>query len=312
MTIRYDVASLVDDGVPPLGGGDTAARWERLHTWARTGSVSVARLAEAHVDALSIIAEAGFSASGVSDALYGVWASGGPGSGPAFDRHGGTITGIKPFASGIGVVDRALVTADDEEGGTWLVEVDLAPASTWHQSSDRWTTTAMADTATGEVTFRNHPVVRTVGGDGWYLRRAGFWHGAIGPAACWGGAAAGVVDLVDRDQTRDPFRRRSRGAMRAEAAGILALLRWAADLADRSFDDQPEAQYRAIAVRSLIERSCTHIVDELGRAWGPRPFVTDESTAQRVADLQLYVRQHHGDADLVALGSLPSSTEDPR
>ncbi|MEO6989226.1 MAG: hypothetical protein ABI239_11325 [Aquihabitans sp.] len=312
MTVRDDVALLVDGGVPALGGGDTPDRWERLHTWARTGSVSAARLAEAHVDAQSIIEEAGCSASDVSDALYGVWASGGPGSGPTFDRRSGTITGIKPFASGVGVVDRALVTVDDEEGGTWLVEVDLAPASTWYQSSDRWATPALAHTATGETTFRKHPVVRVVGGDGWYLRRPGFWHGAVGPAACWGGATAGLVDLVDRDQTQDPHRLRARGAMRAEASGVLALLRWAAEAADRSFDDLQEAQYRAIAVRSLIERSCTRTVDEFARAWGPRPFVTDESTAQRVADIQLYVRQHHGDVDLVALGSLPSLSEDSR
>lgn len=312
MTVRDQVVSLVTASIPALGGGNTVARWERLHGWARTGSVSVARLAEAHVDAVSILDEAGYGPAGAPDVLYGVWASGGPGSGPAFDPHAGTITGTKPFASGIGVVDRALVTVDDDRGASWLVEVALEPRSTWRLSSSRWTTAALADTATGEATFRDHPVLRTVGGPDWYLQRPGFWHGAVGPAACWGGAAAGLLDLVDRDEIRDPFRLRARGAMRAEAAGILALLRWAADETDRSFDDQPEAHYRAIAVRSLIERSCTHIVDEFGRAWGPRPFVTEATTAQRVADLQLYVRQHHGDADLAALGSLPPSPDVPR
>lgn len=309
MTVRDDVVSLVADGIPALGGGSTAARWERLHTWAKTGSVSVARLAEAHVDALSILHEAEFDAPASNDAIYGVWASGGPGTGPAFDRHHGTITGTKRFASGVGVVDRTVMTVDDGEGGTWLVEVDLAPAPTWQRSSDRWTTPAMADTATGDVTFVDHPVMRTVGGAGWYLQRPGFWHGAVGPAACWGGAAAGLVDLVDRDETRDPFRSRARGSMRAEALSILSSLSSAGEATDRSFDDREGAHYRAIAVRSLVERSCTHILDQFGRAWGPRVFVADEAIAQRMADIQLYVRQHHGDADLAALGALPSLRE---
>ncbi len=309
MTVRDEVLSLVVDDIAALGGGSTAARWERLYELARTGSVSMARLAEAHVDAMGILDEAGSDGPGSNGAIYGVWASGGPGSGPAFDRRGGTITGTKSFASGVGVVDRALMTVDDGSGDTWLVEVDLTPGPTWHRSSDRWTTAALHDTATGEVAFADHPVVRPVGGAGWYLQRPGFWHGAVGPAACWGGAAAGLVDLVDSDEIDDPFRTRARGSMRAEALGIIAALRCAGEATDQRFDDREGAHYRAIAIRSLIERSCTRILDEFGRAWGPRAFVADESTAQRMADVQLYVRQHHGDADLAALGSLPPLPE---
>ena len=35
-----------------------------------------------------------------------------------------------------------------------------------------------------------------MGTPGWYVERNGFWHGAVGPAACWAGRAAGLVDAA--------------------------------------------------------------------------------------------------------------------
>jgi hypothetical protein len=45
---------------------------------------------------------------------------------------------------------------------------------------------------------------------------------------------------------------------------------------------------------------------------GPGPLAFDEPHARRVADLTLYVRQHHADRDLAGLGSgLVESAEAP-
>jgi hypothetical protein len=38
----------------------------------------------------------------------------------------------------------------------------------------------------------------------WYLTRPGFWHGALGPAACWAGGAIGLIDAVCTLNKRDP------------------------------------------------------------------------------------------------------------
>ena len=38
--------------------------------------------------------------------------------------------------------------------------------------------------------------------------------------------------------------------------------------------------------------------------WGRPPFTQEEPYARRVADLQVYLRQHHGERDLAALGQL--------
>ncbi len=37
--------------------------------------------------------------------------------------------------------------------------------------------------------------------------------------------------------------------------------------------------------------------------WGPAPLTVDRSHAQRVADLQVYVRQHHAERDLARIGA---------
>ena len=148
------------------GRGRTAARWLALLELARRDDVSVARLVEAHVDAVAILHEAGLEPEG--GALYGVWASVGPGGRDvALDRPldaGTTVTGTKPFCSGVGVVDRALVDVHDGGGGTRrrLVELDVTPAPTW-TTSGGWAAPALADTATGSVGFERHPVARSVG-----------------------------------------------------------------------------------------------------------------------------------------------------
>lgn len=48
------------------------------------------------------------------------------------------------------------------------------------------------------------------------------------------------------------------------------------------------------------------MADRFSQAFGPRPFVTDTGVAQRIADLHLYLRQHHAEHDLALLASLPA------
>jgi hypothetical protein len=48
------------------------------------------------------------------------------------------------------------------------------------------------------------------------------------------------------------------------------------------------------------------VLATVGRALGAGPLAHDGAHAQRVADLSVYVRQHHGERDLAALGDLLS------
>ena len=300
MSVRDEVEALCAQPLAALGEGRTADRWLTMLGWAQNGSVSVARLAEAHADATAILSEAGRSP--VEGAIYGVWASVDPRHELRLDASG-TLTGTKSLCSGLGIVDRALVAVVGQRGEHLLVDVEAAGATVTADVTG-WSTPAMADTATGTVGYARHPVERVVGDDGWYLERPGFWNGAVGPAACWAGAAGGLGEHAEGRVALDQHQLVARGSQRAETALCTTLLRSAGDATDQHPTDRVASQRRAYELRHLIERSATRSVDAFSRAFGPRPFVSDGRLAQRVSDLTLYVRQQHGDLDLAELGGL--------
>ena len=92
-----------------------------------------------------------------------------------------------------------------------------------------WKSSAMADTETVAVDFNDVRVAesRVIGGPNWYLSRPGFWHGAIGPAACWAGGAVSLIEAASP--------RRSSGGQAAHGIGRSELRpgfrrRWACEL----------------------------------------------------------------------------------
>jgi hypothetical protein len=52
-------------------------------------------------------------------------------------------------------------------------------------------------------------------------------------------------------------------------------------------------------VAEAVER----VLRQVGHALGPAPMAFDEQHARRIADLELYVRQHHAERDLAVLGA---------
>ncbi|CAN5212598.1 acyl-CoA dehydrogenase [soil metagenome] len=298
--------------VPRPGVGQTAARHRALHDVARDNPVWVARLAEGHADALAILAEA--DRSPVPGARYGVWASQGTlevdgardgAAEPGAATTGVTVSGVKPFCSGLGILDRALVTAQSA-AGTVLLDVAVTPGPSVGIDTSGWHSPALAKSATGTLTLSAHPVDAIVGPPGWYLSRPGFWHGACGPAACWAGATAALVERAEAMAGEDPHRRAHLGAMRAAAWALSALLERAGEEIDIAPDDVNAAERRAQSLRHVVERTCTDVLDRFGRALGPRPYVGDAGVASRVADIHLYLRQHHAERDLEALGRAAS------
>src|SRR4051794_20850568 len=99
------------DDVPLPAHGRTAQRFALL-AQVSAADLSLGRLVEGHLDALAILAEAG---QPVRVGTYGVWAAERPGGGlrarEAGGVHGGwVVSGVKPYASGAGALDHALVT----------------------------------------------------------------------------------------------------------------------------------------------------------------------------------------------------------
>ena len=192
--------------------------------------VALARLAEGHIDALRILDQAGCTPE--PDALYGVWASRSQQTGVRArrtDSGGLELTGTLSFASGAGLLDRALIPVWPTEDIHLLVDLSVADLPV---DTTLWRTAAMAATRTHRVMIESLLVepADQVGGDAFYLSRPGFFPGGVGMAACWVGGAARVADLEplspDDDlitvaaETRRKSRRDRRRRRRGQGCGL--------------------------------------------------------------------------------------------
>ncbi|MFD6417650.1 acyl-CoA dehydrogenase family protein [Streptomyces sp. NPDC060194] len=292
--------------LPLPGSGHTRTRFAALQSLARA-DLSFARLAEGHADAVAILAELGGPAPGPGE-RWGVWAAQPPGASldARPDAAGGwVLDGVKPYCSGAHSCTHALVTADTADGRR------LFAVATGHAGyapvEGTWRAVGMAGSDSPDVRFTGVPA-RAIGGVDAYLRRPGFTHGGVGVAACWLGGARGVADaLLARARSRDPdpLTAAHLGAVDVALHAAQCALDAAADAIDAApYDAGPPAELRAARVRALVADVCARVLDEVGRALGAGPLCHDAEHAQRVADLTVYIRQHHAERDLAALGGM--------
>lgn len=278
-----------------------------LAGWGRV-DLALARLVEGHTDAVAILAEAGREP--VAGAIYGVWAARPGGTGARLRRTGTSmgLAGSVRFCSGAHLVERALVVADDVSPAvTGLRLVDAAvDASRSRPDPGSWRTAAMAAADTLDVTFDDLPVRHDdlVGPSGWYTDRPGFVIGGGGVAAVWWGGAAGLLERAAAHLPAEP-----NAHQLAHLGELHALLEAADALLSRvatAIDAQPTGHHGlAVArVRSVVERVVREVVDRVPRMLGAGPLSGDAALATMLADLALYVRQHHGERDHAALGTL--------
>ena len=294
---------------PLPGSGQTFVRWELLASLSAT-DLTAGRVAEAHLDALAILAEHGSVDLGRVGAdqgsTWGVFAAEGRGvrviAEP--DGDGWQLTGEKPWCSLAGRLSHALVTAH-VDGGRRLFAVALRSERV-RVVEQAWVSRGLTDVTSGPVRFDRAPAV-PVGETNWYLHRPGFAWGGLGVAACWYGGAVGVARQVQqrlRSGEPDQIARAQLGAIDAclyRSRGALAM--GAADIdAGRAVGE--EAVRLAGRVRTVVAEAAEEVLVRSGHVLGPAPLAQDEDYARRVADLQIYLRQHHAERDQAALGAL--------
>ncbi len=241
--------------------------------------------------------------------MYGVWAArGGPGGLAAEPVPGGwRLTGRKPFCSGSGIIDRALVTAEAPDGYR-LFDVDAHHGVTGDLNS--WPTVGMADSHSETQDFHDvfAPSTAEVGEAGFYLQRPGFWSGASGVAACWYGGARGLLEGVLAgigDGPPNDLVLLELGRAAGEIHCMRELLHLAADQIDEDpANESGTARRRALSLRQSVHRSCHAVLGHTASAGGARPLCHDAQQAQRASDLYVYLAQQHGNADAVDLGEM--------
>jgi hypothetical protein len=289
--------------LPLPGSGRTRERWARLADLAAE-DLSLARLGEGHADAVAILAELGGPAPEPGH-RWGVWAAQPPGSGLTATRagQGWRLTGLKQYCSGARVCTDALVTAAAPDG----IQLFAVATGALTPAPGSWPATGMAGSDTLNVGFDDVPA-EPVGPPGGYTGRPGFTHGGVGVAACWyGGARAVAGTLLGAARRRDvgPHALAHLGAADIALTSARAALDRAADEIDTDPCDLDGAgPVRALRVRAQVEAAAAEVMTRVGRALGAGPLGHDGEHGRRVADLTVYLRQHHAERDLAQLGAL--------
>jgi alkylation response protein AidB-like acyl-CoA dehydrogenase len=295
--------------LPLPGSGATRERWAAFADLAGE-DLSLARLAEGHADAVAILAELG-GPDPDPGSRWGVWAANPPGPRVTADRRDGRwlLRGTKQYCSGARICTHALVTATADDGARlFAVAVEnLEP------QPGSWPATGMAGSDTLDVGFPEVTAVPVGPPDG-YTNRPGFSHGGVGVAACWyGGARAVARTLVSAAAKRDvgPHALAHLGSVDLGLRAARSALDQAADEIDADPSDlRGDGPIQALRVRALTEAVAADVIARTGRALGAGPLGHDEAHSRAVADLTVYLRQHHAERDLARLGELVAQRGD--
>ena len=303
----------------PLSSHLGTSTWSYLQSLGSLGAgdLTVARVVEPHLDALSILAQAADAHPGADGgdvtvsappgSTWGVYAAHSPDTHLDATRSdaGWRLSGSKPWCSLAAHVSHAIITAHVSDERRQAFAVDLSHPGIRRDDAS-WASRGLVDVRSTGLDLHDVPAT-PVGPAGWYLTRPGFAWGGVAVAAVWFGAAAALAQRVlDAACRREPDQiatwhlgRLDRALRSAELE-----LRAAAAAIDAGTATGAAGAFMAARARDAAASAAHVCLTEVARALGPAPLTFDEEHARRVADLTVYVRQHHGDRDLARTGAL--------
>lgn len=293
-------------------GAEGAVALLNLLTVLAEGSLPVARLYEAHVNALQLICRYGTThlvARCARDAaageLFALWVTDPPDGGLRLTQSADkfVLEGRKNFCSAAGVATRALVTAEDASGSRMLV-VNLCAGLAVNQGVLKLN--GMCAALTGAVDLSGMIVSPDVllGRAGDYLAEpvfsAGAWRGSAG---AFGGLKALVKlyrqEIIRRKRAEDPHQLARFGQL-MQALETAKL--WVTQAALRACleDQNAEAVVAYVNLARLaVESACLDAIRLVQRGLGLSGFLVGHPAERICRDLATYLRQPAPDETLV-------------
>ncbi|WP_417741292.1 acyl-CoA dehydrogenase [Salipiger sp.] len=271
--------------------------------------LSLGRLLEGHANALRLIMIHGDDADRAAlrsdlnaGKTFGVW---GADSTPPVNADRGRLSGAKRFASGLGIVDRAIVTSG-RGAEQQLYIVDASDPARHDPAS--WDMSGMQASRSGRFDCSDL-AARPIGAPGCYTTEPHFVGGTWRIAAVAVGGIIGLLDraaaqLLARDhlQAEAQLLRLSPIALRVPAA-------WAGILRAGCFADgapgaaAPEtAAVLSVSTRLLTEELGQDCIAAVERSVGLSMFAADDDIGCHARDLACYLRQAARDAFLIQVG----------
>ena len=289
-------------------------------------NLSVARLFEGHMNAVKLIAlyaddrqRAAAFGQVRRGALLGVWGADDPDDlTMTYAGEKIRLSGAKRFASGLGLINEAIVIASDGDGGTHML---LAPADARKRSdASGWRMAGMRATRSGRYDFSGLVLSADsrIGQKGDYLREphfeGGIWRYC---AAHLGGAEALYTSMLDQLTARgraDDFdqRRRIVACATALETSRLWLRRCAKEI--EAPDAAPGKAALALLAREVTEDACRTAIEIVDRSLGMAAHEEGSTVERMKRDLALFLCQAAPDAKreragraLVAAGDLAAT-----
>jgi hypothetical protein len=307
------LAEDLGDELAAPGVGRTPDRWSALATLGAT-DLTVARVAEPHLDALAILAEASHPdlGDGALGASWGVYAAEGPSMRLLADPQPGRdvrapnawqLDGSKQRCSLADVVDHALVTAwiDEEQRGLFAVSMRQPSATA---ESGGCVSHGLRSVRSTPTSYRAADAT-LICSPGWYLERDGFAWGGIGVAAVWYNGAVAIARRLLRqatDREPDQIGWTHLGTVYATLHAARVVLLESADEIDRGHAGDQAGALLALRVRQGVADAVERTIRVVDHALGPGPLALEADHITRVSDLRPYVRQPHAERDAAALG----------
>ncbi len=282
-------------------------------------NLSVGRLAEGHMNALKLVTLYGtpeqvqrHTAAASRGAIYGVWgADGDPPVSVAADSGGQLrLAGSKRFASGLGTVSHAVVTAKGVDGARLTIAEVQDPE---RADAASWDTSGMRATASGTFDFSG-VTAEALGAAGDYLREPHFQGGVWRYAAVQTGGLEALAEEVRRAaQAADPpgeaqIHRLARIASLAHRARLIV-----EDAATRAEAPGagPEAVALSLSAREEVEAACLEGMALADRALGTRSFARGQRAELVRRDLGFFLRQANLDGKLRQVGEALCAAKPP-
>ncbi len=298
------------------GVGQTRSRWSALATLGAI-DLTVARVAEPHLDALAILAESGqpeLADATRTGTTWGVYAAEGGTARLSAEAkpdlearapNAWQLDGTKPWCSLAEVVDHALVTAwmDEDQRGLFAVSL-RQPGVTTQAQPGTWVSHGLSSVRSTPTSYQSADAT-LVGAPGWYLERDGFAWGGIGVAAIWFGGVVGIARRLRRQASErepDQIGWAHLGTVDSALHAARSVLLESADAIDHGRADGESGALLALRVRQIVADAVETTIRVADHALGPGPLAFEGEHATRVSDLRIYVRQHHAERDTAVLG----------
>lgn len=272
-------------------------------------SLPVARIYEGHVNAVRLVVRHGspsqrnIMAKAVqAGGVMGVWGADSPQ--PVHidvQATGPVLRGIKAFASGLGDVTLAVVTAKASDG-LQMVLVDATDPARWDQ--DRWDMNAMVGSRSGHFDCDGLAIAPDdcLGRPNGLFEEPDFHGGIWRLDACYAGAMQHIahqlaVLIEQRGLSDDPLMldRLGRAAIEARSAALWA--REACTSAELG-DDQNRALSTVLFAREAIEQAAGRQIALAERMAGTALHHRGSALGRTIRDLRLYLRQAQLDGKL--------------